>query len=208
MPKLHSSANWESGQMSQRDVNQVVQQMESSNTSRDGHTHDFSKAYQQIVQMQNNDGGGQSQQFHQDMASVNQKLHADGLAPNLEIVGVDPKSHGLITQDRADHRTVVQDASAVNDFGALGSGKNPQEAALAFMAKAYGIDVSRNPDGSYDVKDPFANPANATDILNTFLHELTGVGNSNVANNKNNPGSQGPIPLGMNSWMSQAWTGW
>jgi hypothetical protein len=194
--------------MSQRDVNQVVQQIEGSNTSPDGHTHDFSKAYQQIVQMQNNDGGSSSPQFRQDMTNVNQKLHADGLAPNLEIVGVDPGSHGLITRDRADHRTVVQDASNVNDFGALGSGKNPQEAALAFMAKEYGIDVSRNPDGSYDVKDPIANPANTADILNTFLHELTGVGNSNLPNNNNNPGNQGPMIPGLNSLMRQSLMGW
>jgi hypothetical protein len=196
--------------MSIRDVNQVVQQVENSKTSRDGHVHNFDQAYQQIVQMQNNDGGSQSQQFRQDMASVNQKLHADGLAPNLEIVGVDQKSHGLITQDRAEHRTVVQDASKVNDFGGLGSGSNPQEAALAFMAKAYGIDASRNPDGSYDVKDPFSNPANTADVLNNFLQQMTGVGNNNIPNGDKNgsQGNQEPMPLGMNSLMRQALQGW
>src|ERR1700723_3095857 len=103
--------------MPERDVNQIVYKLEHASTSSDGHTHNFEAAYQHIAQMQASDGGANSAQFHQEMASVNQKLIADGTLPNLQILGADDNHH-LITRDRTDHQIVVQDACHVNDFGA------------------------------------------------------------------------------------------
>ena len=102
--------------MGQADVNQVVQKIESSPTK--GNVHDFSTAYARIVQMQNTDGGANSAQYKQDMAAVNQKLHADGVLPNLDIVGAGPNQQ-LVTRDRADNTTINQNAA--HGFG--GGGK-------------------------------------------------------------------------------------
>jgi hypothetical protein len=185
--------------MPEHEVSQIARAIEHSPTSRDGHTHNFEDAYRQIAQLQHQDGGPNSVQFKQDMASLNQKLHSEGLIPNLQIVGVDENHHTLITADRADHRVTEQTASRVNDFGALGSGHNSREFADALLARAFGINVTRNPDGSYDVADPFANPrAMEANIMNTILGGLLGVENRNPSG----------APLGMNSWMWQAWNGW
>jgi hypothetical protein len=181
--------------MGATDVNQVVQKIESSSTS--GHVHDFSSAYARIVQMQSNDGGANSATFKQDMNAVNQKLHADGVLPNLDIVGVAPNNQ-LVTRDRADNQIINQNASQVNDQSALGSGKSASEAGYGLLTKALGINVSRNADGSYDVKDPFADPKAATaGILQTVFNGLLGGDSSSSG-----------APLGMNPLLAQAWKGW
>jgi hypothetical protein len=196
--------------MSDRITNTVQSIEQASSVSRDGHTRNFENAYASIVQLQNQDGGSQSQLFKQDMASVNKQLHEQGLLPNLQIVGADENQHGLITKDIADNRTVVQDARQVNDFSVLGS--SPREGAASFLASTMGIDVARNPDGSYNVQNPFDNPQEATaNILGTVFKGLMG-GDSNTQNSDSNEqqdgaGSPGGSPFGMNSLEAQSWNG-
>jgi hypothetical protein len=179
--------------MSEQDVQQVMQRVEHAPAEMHGHVHNFDSAYERIVQMQTNDGGAQSEAFHRDMASLNAKLHDKGLLSNLEIVGVD-QDHHLITRDMADNHTVTQDASHVNDFGALGSGRGEAEAAAT--AAMLGLNVTRNPDRAYNVPDPLGNPEEAAaGIIKTVFNGLMGGD------------QQGAAPLGMNPLMWKAWTG-
>jgi hypothetical protein len=175
----------------------IIQSVEQAQTSGDGHTHNFDKTYTAIVQLQHQDAAS-PQQFTQDMAQVNQKLHAEGLLTNLTIVGVDEAHHKLITQDIADHRTVAQDPSRVNDYGALGSGGNGQEGLAGLVAKGLGVDVSRNGDGSYNVKNPLDDPNAAAKIVQTVLNGLLGGDSGSGANS---------APLGMPPLMAAAWRG-
>jgi hypothetical protein len=187
-------------------TNNIVQSIERAPASSDGHTHNFEQAYRQIVQMQNQDGGPQSHLFKQDMADVNRQLQNDGVLPNLQIVGADNQG-GLVTRDVPDHQTAVQHASNVNDFGALGSGNNSQEAPLGLLAKEMGVNVTRNPDNSYDVQNPFDNPQAATSgILGTVLSGL--VGDAAGSSSPDGSSDQSTAPLGMNSILSQSWKGW
>jgi hypothetical protein len=175
------------------DVTPVVQSVEHAQTSRDGHTHNFDQTYAAIVQLQHQDSA-HPQQFTQDMAEANRRLHAEGLLTNLNIVGVDEAHHKLITQDIAANRTVVQDPSRVNDHGALGSGGNAEEGLAGLIAKGLGIDVTKNGDGSFDVKNPFDDPNAVGKILQTVFNGMTG-------------GEQGSAPLGMPPLMAAAWKG-
>lgn len=178
------------------DISRVVQNVEQSRTSRDGHTHNFEQTYASIAQLQNHDAATPGK-FNQDLATVNQRLHSEGLLPNLNIVGIDQANHRLITQDIADHRTVSQNPSAVNDFGALGSGGNGREAAAGMMARMLGVEVTRNPQGGYDVTDPLDDPNAAGKILQTVLSGLMG------GSPRSNSGYYGMNPL-----MAAAWRGW
>ncbi|HEY9778336.1 MAG TPA: hypothetical protein V6C81_31530 [Planktothrix sp.] len=185
--------------MSQANAFAIAQNMEQAPTSRDGHTHNFDGAYQQIVQMQHQDGGKDSPQFKQDMHDLNQKLQNDGTLTNLQIVGVDENSHQLVTKDIADNKTTEQNPSAVNDHGALGSGSSGREAADAALANAFGINVTRNGDGSYDVQDPLANgPQAAGSVINALMTAFEGGGSGGDA------GSNGPDAPGLNPWLKQA----
>ena len=208
---------------SQHDVSPIARTIENSAHSPDGHTHNFEAAYRQIVQMQHDDGGSNSMQFRQDMADLNQKLHQDGVLPNLQIVGADDQGH-LLTLDRANSAggsvgstPVEQNASAVNDFGSLGSGRSSGEAASDVFARAMGIDVNRNPDGSYDVQNPFDDPNQAAaQIMSTMFNGLMNWGsNTQSDQNDQNQNDQTQInqnesdqmrPIGMNPLMWQAWT--
>lgn len=193
--------------MSDRDVQNVVRSVEQAPTSRDGHIHNFQDTYRQIVQMQQNDGGAHSAEFRRDMDKVNNELHRRGLITNLQILGADENHHTLLTRDRADRRDIVQNPAYVNDQGALGSGMSAREAQDAVRARAMGLDVTRNPDGSYDVHGHRENPqarhpqamapnADANAILGRILQGLTGQG------------GQERLPPGMNPWTAQAWRGW
>jgi hypothetical protein len=198
--------------MSDRITSTVQSIEQSSSVSRDGHTHNFENAYAQIAKLQNEDGGAQSQRFKQDMVSANKQLHDEGILPNLQIVGVDENQHSLITRDIADNRTVVQNAGSVNDFGSLGSGSNPQEAPAGFLASTMGLDVTRNPDNSYNVQNPFDNPQDATtSILNTVFKGMMGGDNNTPSSDENGDrdpnASESGTPFGMNSLEAQSWKG-
>ena len=74
------------------------------------------------------------------------------------------------------------------------------------MAKAFGANISRNPDGSFDVNAPLLdmlnNPQQATpDILSTVMGGLLNPGSSKGSRS-------GLEALGMNSLQAQAWMGW
>jgi hypothetical protein len=167
--------------------------------------------YQTIVQMQQHDRQ-QPGQFQQDLHSMNDKLHAKGLMPNVEIMGVDERNHALITRDVPSHKVFEQNASAVNDFRMLGSTGDPREVRDAMRAAAAGIHgIERNPDGSYEVPmgpqhgrpneapNPFMSPnAAAFGFMNQILRSMTGSGE---------PGNYfGGIPGG--GFYNQAWRGW
>jgi hypothetical protein len=187
--------------MPDREVQQIKHQIEHSPTSRDGHVHNLDHAYDEIAHLQQQDGGLRSGAFRHDMANLNHQLHAEGLMPNLEIVGVDQAHHKLITRDIADHQNREQSPAHVNDFGALGSGSNPREAMDAFRARMLGLDVTRLPGGGYDVDlSRYNAQAMAGDYLATVFRGLMGGGGDDR--------SSGRSPLGMNWWERQAWNGW
>ncbi len=96
---------------------EIANSMEYAPTSADGHYHNFDQAYEQIVQLQNHDHGAGTLLFKQDMASLNQQLQADGVLPNLEIIGVDQQQHGLVTENLGTGQISVQNSANVNDFG-------------------------------------------------------------------------------------------
>jgi len=71
-----------------------------------------------------------------------------------------------------------------------------RELHLGLLAKAIGVDVTRNRDGSYDVKTPFDSPQQAASgILNRVFNGLVGGSHD------------GSAPAGMNWWHARAWQG-
>src|SRR6185437_2351327 len=132
--------------MSDRDVSQAIHQAERApSVSQDGHTRNFEGMYQSIVQMQQHDGGSNSAQYHQDLQSMNERLHARGVMPNVQIMGVDERNHALITRDVSSHRDFEQEASHVNDFRMLGSTGDRREQADAARFAMRGIHgIERN----------------------------------------------------------------
>ena len=104
-------------------------------------------------------------------------------------------NHELITRDLATNQTSEQNPNHVNDHGAAGSGHQPPgnagELEARLLAKAFGIHVKQNPDGSFDVKDPLSDPQGAaTSILKTVFDGLLGGGDSKT------------MPFGMNPLLA------
>jgi hypothetical protein len=162
----------------------------------DQHTHNFNDVYKELSKLQTNDGGANSTQFKQDLVAMNQQLHQDGVIPNLEITGID-SNHHILTKNIADNTTQTQDASRVNDAGGIDT-STAQGMRDQMLAKAFGINVDRNADGSYDVNMPQANVGN---VLNTIMNGMLGTGGGDQ-------GGDNPAPMGMNPLMAQAWKGW
>ncbi len=134
----------------------IVHSIEHAPASRDGHTHNFESAYSQIALLQKQDGGPQSEQFQKDMATVNEKLHADGVLPNLQITGVDETHHQLIGTEVSSGITSGQNPASVNDFGSP---------------------TRESSDNTCTFQNPFGLPQNSTDgVVNTLLNSLTGNG--------------------------------
>jgi hypothetical protein len=85
------------------------------------------------------------------------------------------------------------------------------EQELAMLAKAFNISMSRNPDGSFNVPDPFDNPSGmAAGIMNTVFNGLIGGGGGDNTDptQQANSGTDALGGLGLNPLMAQAWTGW
>ncbi len=172
---------------------EIARSIEHTPTGHDKHVHNFSDIYQQLSQLQTQDGGPHSARFQQDLQQINEKLHDDGVLPNLQLQGIDGAGH-ILTRNIADNKNVAQNAESVNDFGGLDT-SNARQMRDQMLARALGVDVSRNGDGSYNVAMPDANAATGS-ILNTVMKGLLGGGKGGAA------------PFGMNPLLAQAWTGW
>lgn len=91
--------------------NQVANDIEKSVAGKSGVV-DFSEIYKELSQLQSSTS---ADQFTNDLAAINMKLHDDGVLPNLQITGIG--SDGTIsTKGALDGRSgeVTQSASAVN----------------------------------------------------------------------------------------------
>ncbi len=184
----------------------VVQQLEHSPTNGD-HSHDFSHAYQSIVQLQREDGGASSAKFQHDMTAINQELHRQGLMPNCDIVGVDGQNH-VITRDQNSGAISTQDAGHVADSSSSAQ-MNGREREDQMLAQAFGLSMTKNNDGTYNISDPFDNPdMMAAGILNKVFNGIMGGGGSDNSNSGQGDTDPANLALGMNPLMAQAWAGW
>jgi hypothetical protein len=73
------------------------------------------------------------------------------------------------------------------------------------LANAFGLSMTKNADGTYNLSDPFENPQSmAAGILDTVFKGIMGGGGSD---NPDSPPSDN-LPPGMNPLLAQAWGGW
>jgi hypothetical protein len=202
----------------------------------DKDVHNLSHVYSELASLQQRDGGPQSQAFQRDLGSLNQKLQADGVLPNLQITGIDDNNH-ILTKNAQTGEASSQSANNVYDFGQPRQAAAAPDSPLGAMAQAFGI--PQNNDGRYSspadnasasplgmmaqvVGIPqgsdgnYSSPADngqkaAGGLLQAiFKGMFTAGSDAPQQQDANGDSTQPALPdaLGMNSWTRQAWGGW
>jgi hypothetical protein len=200
----------------------------------DKDVHNLSHVYAELASLQQRDGGAQSQAFQRDLGSLNQKLQADGVLPNLQITGIDNNNH-ILTKDAQTGEASSQAANSVYDYGQPKQAANAPDSPLGVMSQAFG--VPQNNDGRYSspadsntasssplnmmaqafgIPQRFTSPADngpqaAGSILQTIFNGMFTAGSdTSPQQDASNDSSAPPLPNapGMNSWTRQAWGGW
>jgi|AGTN01.2.fsa_nt_gi hypothetical protein len=106
-------------------------------------------------------------------------------------------SHHPATDRSQSQYVPVADRHNPNPNRASHHDMSAHELQLGMLAKAFNINITKNRDGSYDVKSPLDNPQQAASgILNKVFSGLMGHGDG------------GSAPVGMNPWHARAWKGW
>ncbi len=138
--------------MGHKEVDKIVGDMQQAPAGADD-SHNFSQVYQDLSSLKSSESAAQ---YQQDMAELNQKMHDQGILPNCTLVDIDSQNpQGLQFTDQ-NGATLTRDASHVyNDLGALNKAgldmDDPNQVADFMLAQVMGANISRNPDGSFDV---------------------------------------------------------